>query len=124
MRVAKISLMLFVLVVLGIAGIRIFFKPATDITAWNGSGNTAPVLAERSDDEISYTQEVRTLTARLKRQEDEAREKDKAYQEEINGLRQQMREQASNANSKLGQEVKTLSDRNDALNQQNEELGV
>ena len=122
MRVAKISLMLFVLVVLGIAGIRIFFKPATDITAWNGSGNTAPVLAERSDDEISYTQEVRTLTARLKRQEDEAREKDKAYQEEINGLRQQMREQASNANSKLGQEVKTLSDRNDALNQQNEEL--
>ena len=122
MRVAKISLMLFVLVVLGIAGVRIFFKPATDITAWNGSGNTAPVLAERSDDEISYTQEVRTLTARLKRQEDEAREKDKAHQEEINGLRQQMREQASNANSKLGQEVKTLSDRNDALNQQNEEL--
>ena len=122
MRVAKISLMLFVLVVLGIAGIRIFFKPAADITAWNGSSNTAPMLAERSDDEISYTQEVRTLTARLKRQEEEVREKDKAHQEEINGLRQQLREQASNANNKLGQEVKTLADRNDALNQQNEEL--
>ena len=114
--------MLFVLVVLGIAGFRIFFKPAADITAWNGSSNTAPMLAERSDDEISYTQEVRTLTARLKRQEEEVREKDKAHQEEINGLRQQLREQASNANNKLGQEVKTLADRNDALNQQNEEL--
>ena len=45
MRVAKISLMLFVLVVLGIAGIRIFFKPATDITAWNGSGNTTSPLS-------------------------------------------------------------------------------
>jgi len=122
MRGAKISLMLFVLVVLGIAGFRIFFKPAADITAWNGSSNTAPMLAERSDDEISYTQEVRTLTARLKRQEEEVREKDKAHQEEINGLRQQLREQASNANNKLGQEVKTLADRNDALNQQNEEL--
>ena len=122
MRGAKISLWLFALVVLGIAGIRIFFKPAADITAWNGSSNTAPMLAERSDDEISYTQEVRTLTARLKRQEEEVREKDKAHQEEINGLRQQLREQASNANNKLGQEVKTLADRNDALNQQNEEL--
>ena len=122
MRGAKISLMLFVLVVLGIAGFRIFFKPAADITAWNGSSNTAPMLAERSDDEISYTQEVRTLTARLKRQEEEVREKDKAHQEEINGLRQQLREQASNANNKLGQEVKTLADRNDALSQQNEAL--
>ena len=122
MRGAKISLMLFVLVVLGIAGFRIFFKPAADITAWNGSSNTAPMLAERSDDESSYTQEVRTLTARLKRQEEEVREKDKAHQEEINGLRQQLREQASNANNKLGQEVKTLADRNDALSQQNEAL--
>ena len=55
MRGAKISLMLFVLVVLGIAGFRIFFKPAADITAWNGSRNRAPMVAVRCVDEICYT---------------------------------------------------------------------
>ena len=121
MRMAKIVLTLFLLAILGIAGVSVYFRSSPDLAAWNNNNNLSP-LAERSDDDISYSQEVRTLTARLKQQADDAKEKDQARQREIDGLRQQLREQASNANSKLNQEVQGLTERNNALNQQNNEM--
>ena len=122
MRMAKIVLTLFLLAILGIAGVSVYFRSSPDLAAWNHNNNNLSPLAERSDDDISYSQEVRTLTARLKQQADDAKEKDQARQREIDGLRQQLREQASNANSKLNQEVQGLTERNNALNQQNNEM--
>ena len=122
MRMAKIVLTLFLLAILGIAGVSVYFRSSPDISAWNNNSNNLSPLAERSDDDISYSQEVRTLTARLKQQADDAKEKDQARQREIDNLRQQLREQSSNANSKLNQEVQTLSGRNNELNQQNQEM--
>lgn len=122
MRMAKIVLTLFLLAILGIAGVSVYFRSSPDLAAWNHNNNNLSPLAERSDDDISYSQEVRTLTARLKQQADDAKEKDQARQREIDGLRQQLREQASNASSKLNQEVQGLTERNNALNQQNNEM--
>ena len=122
MRMAKIVLTLFLLAVLGIAGVSVYFRSSPDMAAWNHNSNNLSPLAERSDDDISYSQEVRTLTARLKQQADEAKEKDQARQREIDNLRQQLREQASNSSSKLNQEVQGLADRNNELNRQNSEL--
>ena len=122
MRMAKIVLTLFLLAVLGIAGVSVYFRSSPDMAAWNHNSNNLSPLAERSDDDISYSQEVRTLTARLKQQADEAKEKDQARQREIDNLRQQLREQSTSTNSKLNQEVQGLAERNNALNRQNSEL--
>ena len=122
MRMAKIVLTLFLLAVLGIAGVSVYFRSSPDMAVWNHNSNNLSPLAERSDDDISYSQEVRTLTARLKQQADEAKEKDQARQREIDNLRQQLREQSTSTNSKLNQEVQGLAERNNALNRQNSEL--
>lgn len=122
MNMAKIILTVFLMAVLALLGVSVYFRSSPDISAWNNNGNTLSPLAERSDDDISYSQEVRTLTARLKQQADDAKEKDQARQREIDGLRQQLREQANNASSKLNQEVQGLAERNNELNRQNGEL--
>ena len=122
MNMAKIILTVFLMAVIALLGVSVYFRSSPDISAWNNNSNSLSPLAERSDDDISYSQEVRTLTARLKQQADDAKEKDQARQREIDNLRQQLREQSSNANSKLNQEVQTLSGRNNELNQQNQEM--
>ena len=122
MNMAKIILTVFLMAVLALLGVSVYFRSSPAISAWNNNGNTLSPLAERSDDDISYSQEVRTLTARLKQQADDAKEKDQARQREIDGLRQQLREQANNASSKLNQEVQGLAERNNELNRQNGEL--
>ena len=106
MNMAKIILTVFLMAVLALLGVSVYFRSSPDISAWNNNGNTLSPLAERSDDDISYSQEVRTLTARLKQQADDAKEKDQARQRE----------------SKLNQEVQGLAERNNELNRQNGEL--
>ena len=122
MNMAKIILTVFLMAVIALLGVSVYFRSSPDISAWSNNSNTLSPLDERSDDDISYSQEVRTLTARLKQQADDAKEKDQARQREIDGLRQQLREQSTSTNSKLNQEVQGLTERNNELNRQNSEL--
>lgn len=113
---------LIILVLVGI-GLMVFFNKGdqqgfTPQTEYS----TRPPIAERSDEDITYGQEVRTLTARTRQLENQLRNQQENHQQQINQFESQLRSAQEKAQSNLGKEVKSLSSENNRLKEENDKL--
>lgn len=123
MRLAKIGVVFLILLIFAAVGASIFFRdraPFRDTSL--GGGSRQPLLAEQATDDLSVSQEVRTLTTRLRQQEQENKRKQDELEQQLRDLRSSQASAKNEANSNLRQEVRNLNEVNNSLKQQNDAL--
>jgi len=123
MRLAKTGLVFLILLIFAAVGANIFFRdraPFRD-TSLSG-GSRQPLLADQATDDLSVSQEVRTLTTRLRQQEQDNKRKQDELEQQLRDLRSSQASAKNEANSNLRQEVRNLNEVNNNLKQQNDAL--
>lgn len=123
MRLAKIGVVFLILLIFAAVGASIFFRdraPFRD-TSLSG-GSRQPLLADQATDDLSVSQEVRTLTTRLRQQEQDNKRKQDELEQQLRDLRSSQASAKNEANSNLRQEVRNLNEVNNNLKQQNDAL--
>lgn len=115
------ALSLFVLLLVGIAAV-VFFNSENNVVYEAQQFNTRPPTVERSAEDLTYSQEVRTLTARTRQLEKQLTSQRESAQAQIQDLQRELQNARQSAQSSLGKEVSSLSTENSKLREENNRI--
>lgn len=115
------GLFLFVLLLVGVGAI-VFFNSDNQVVYEAQQFNTRPPTVERSAEDLTYSQEVRTLTARTRQLEKQLTSQRESAQTQIQDLQRELQKAQQAAESSLGKEVSSLSTENSKLREENHRI--